>query len=167
MHTVLQMMWDEPRYIVLYVCGLRRGGFTVSRLKWRRSVACTGSGFTWRFYWNMQTEHCSTSRCPPRKVSEWRWWMWGLLLKSEEIRSILDTDGQKSGSYIDVDAYLEEQTSHANLCTTMCLIPWSGYWLGELYDACNNEDYANIWTRPNLDTFYLLMTPIKPHIVQF
>ena len=46
-----------------------------------------------------QVEHCSTSRCPPRKVREWRWWMWGLLLKSGTIRSILDTDDQKSGSY--------------------------------------------------------------------
>ena len=31
----------------------------------------------WRYYWNMQTEHCSKNRCPPRKVSEWRWWIWG------------------------------------------------------------------------------------------
>ena len=52
--------------------------------------------------WDVQdcgTEHCSTSRCPPRKVSEWRWWIWGRLLKSGAIRSILDTGGQKSGSY--------------------------------------------------------------------
>ena len=27
-------------------------------------------------------------------------------------------------------------------------------------NACNNEDCANIWTRPHLDTLYLLMQPI-------
>ena len=46
-----------------------------------------------------QVEHCSTIRCPPWKVREWRCWMWGLLLKSGAIRLILDTAGQKSGSY--------------------------------------------------------------------
>ena len=66
----------------------------------------------WRYYWNTQTEHCSISRCPPRKVSEWRGWIWGLLLKSGAIRSILDTDSQKAEA-IDVDGYLEEKTAHA------------------------------------------------------
>ena len=51
------------------------------------------------YYSNTQTEHCSTSCCPPWKDSKWRWWIWGLLLKSGRIRSILDTVGQKNGSY--------------------------------------------------------------------
>ena len=31
---------------------------------------------TWRIYWHTRTEHFSTNRGPPRKVSEWCWWMW-------------------------------------------------------------------------------------------
>ena len=35
-------------------------------------------------------------------------------------------------------------------------------WL--LINACNNEDYPKIWTRPHLDTLYLLMMPIDSPI---
>ena len=65
------------------------------QLPWITSPACT------RFSkWFMISPHTScTSRCPPRKDSEWRWWILGLLLKTGAIRYFLDTDGQKSGSY--------------------------------------------------------------------
>ena len=117
--------------------------------------------------------------------------MWGLLLKSGAIRSILDTDGQKSGSYrrglvprrknCPCDLMMgcaradftdgtartsiirhslmpmipsESSISHTNLCRTyihscMFLIL---EWL--LINACNNEDYAKIWTRPHPDTLH-------------
>ena len=54
----------------------------------------------WHYYWNTQTEHCCTSlalsttehqRVALVKLEA--------LLKSGAIRSFLDTDGQKSGSY--------------------------------------------------------------------
>ena len=135
-------------------------------------------------YISTQVEHCSTSRCPPRKVREWRWWMWGLLLKSRTIRSILDTDDQKSGSYrrtnCPCDLMMrcasadftdgtartsiirhssmpmlpsESSICHTNLGTTIhsCMfhiLEWPPI------NACNNEYYAKILTRPHLDTLY-------------
>ena len=48
----------------------------------------------------------------------------------------------------------ESSIYHTNLGTNMC---HTFEWL--LINACNNEEYAKIWTRPHLDTLYLLMTP--------
>ena len=116
--------------------------------------------------------------------------MWGILLKSGAIRSILDIYGQKSGSYrrglvprrknCPCDSMMgcasadftdgtartsiirhslmpmipsESSICHTKLGTTIhyCMFHILE-WL--LIIACNNEDYAKIWTRPHLDTLY-------------
>ena len=104
-------------------------------------------------YWNTQTEQCSTSRCPLRKVSEWRWWIWGLYWNPGRFDQFW-TQMARQEEAIDVGGYLEGKTDipetdrtsiikhslmpmipsessiyHTNLGTTICFVPWSGYWL--------------------------------------
>ena len=52
----------------------------------------------------------------------------------------------------------ESSICHTNLGTTIhsCMFHILA-WL--LINACNNEDYAKIWTRPHLDTLYFPLTP--------
>ena len=48
----------------------------------------------------------------------------------------------------------ESSICHTNLGTTVYILGMFHILEWLLIDACNNEDYAKIWTRPHLDTLY-------------
>ena len=73
--------------------------------------------------------------------------------------------GPPSSGIVRCQCYHLNPASVILIWAQLCSIPWSGYWLMHTH-VIMRIMRKSAWARPQLDTLYLLMTPIESPIAQ-